>query len=286
MSLSSATVTVSNTQITPARIKFNGVDLGGTKGGVSFIPKPEYADIVVDQYGKTPLDKKLSGYAMTCKFELAEVQLKDNWKVAFPSLKLVTSGPNKAIYSDLQIGDGLLSHASTLLIHPLDHSDSDLSGDITCYKAAAISTPELKFTPDNQIVLSVEMILFPDTSVSPPRMFFFGDPAVGTVAASAGSAVAGTNTGNGTVTSISTGTATKTETITITCEGAPAANKSNWYVSGSVSGPLGIVQITAGTVGGSATFTSNAINFTITDGTVDFVAGDSFTIATTGANYA
>lgn len=283
MSNSSATVTTGNMQLTPMRVTFNGVDLGGTSGGVEVSPKITYADIEADQFGKTVLDKRVSGYQFIVKFNLNEVQLKSNWKTAFPSMKLVGSGPN-SIYADMQIGDSLIGHAGSLILHPLDHADNDLSGDYKFFKAACISTPQIKYTPDKQVELAVEMVIFPDTTASPARWFVYGDPSIGLVAATAGTP-SFTGTGDGTCTSVSTGSKTATETITISCVGVPAANKSNWYVSGSISGPLGEVQITSGTGGGTGVFTSDYINFTITDGTTDFVVGDQFQIATTAANY-
>jgi hypothetical protein len=111
-------------------------------------------------------------------------------------------------------------------------------------------------------------------------MFFHGDPAIGLIAASAAAAVAGGgNVGNGTVTGITAYNGfTKTETITLTAVGVPAANQANFSVSGSLSGALGIATLGVG-------FNSNPISLTINDGATDFVIGDSFTIATTAANY-
>lgn len=283
MSLSTANVTVSNFQLSAAQVLFNGIDLGGASGGINVSLKTDFADITCDQFGKTPLDSRVSGYAYTAKFMLDEILKKDNWKVAFPMMKEVGSG--SAIYSDAQIGYSLLGAAKQLLIHPLDHGTSDKSADLLFYLAACKGAPQLKYTADKQLGLEVEMIIFPDTGVVPARFMFFGDPANGLVAASAGTP-SFTGTGNGTCTSVTTGTATKTETITILCVGVPAANKSNFFVSGSLSGPLGMADITSGTGGGTVNFTSNAINFTLTDGATDFAIGDQFTIATTAANYA
>lgn len=286
MSSSTANVTISNLQLTPMRVTFNGVDLGATNGGVEFSPKLEYADIMADQYGKTVLDKRVSGYAFTCKFSLGEVQNKANWKVAFPSMKQVGTGPY-AMYSDMQVGDSLIGHAQTLILHPLDHIDGDLSGDYKFYKAACISAPQLKYTPDKQVELAVEMVIFPDTTVSPARWFTYGDPTIGVVAASAGTPSL-TGTGNGTCTSVAvTSGVTKTETITATCVGIGASSSTEFAVSGSISGPLGVVNL-AHASSSTANFVSTPsgiISFTLTQGSTAFVVGDAFTIATTAANF-
>ena len=71
---------------------------------------------------------------------------------------------------------------------------------------------------------------------------------------------------------------TLTETITLECVGVPAADQANFSVTGSLSGPLGIAEL-------GIAFVSPQISFTIADGATDFVVGDTFTIATTAANY-
>lgn len=287
MSASTANVTPTNIPLTPMRVNFNGVDLGGTEGGVTLSIKYETAPIMVDQFGKTEINRKVSGQAYSVKMVLSEIINKDTAKVALPSAHEIVSGLNKMLYSDMQIGDDMLAHAQALILHPLEKSDSDLSEDYKFFKAVCTQAVEVKYGPDKQSGFQVEFVVFPDTGVSPARFMIYGDPTIGIVAATNAAAVAGANTGNGTVGGISVSNQyTKTETITMTCLGAPAANKSNWEVHGSVSGPLGIVQLTSGTPGSSGNFVSNPINFTIVDGSTDFVAGDSFTIATTASNYA
>ncbi len=98
----------------------------------------------------------------------------------------------------------------------------------------------------------------------------------------AAAAVAGANTGNGTVSSIDTTVDTVSETWTLTCTaGGPTGTFS---VTGSVSGAQA-----AATVG--TPYSNDYISFLINDGAVDFIIGDSFTIAATigdmaGAGYA
>ncbi len=286
MSLSQATIDPTKIPLSPMRVTFNSVDLGGTEGGATIMIKYETADIMVDQGGKTVYDKKVSGQAYSVKLTLSQIKNKDIVAVAFPSAHEITSG-TKLIYSDLQIGDSLLAKAHQLILHPLEAADADLTEDYTFWKAVCVGSSEVKYGPDKQSGLAVEFVIFPDTTVSPARFFTYGDPAVGIVNAAAGAAVAGSNTGNGTVTSIAVYNGyTRTETITLSVLGKPASNESNWEVHGSVSGPLGIAQITATGAGGTVNFVSAPITFTITDGSADFIIGDSFTIATTGANYA
>lgn len=88
----------------------------------------------------------------------------------------------------------------------------------------------------------------------------------------AGTPTPGSNTGNGTVTGVDTTAATVTETWTLTCTaGGPTGTFS---VVGSVSGAQ--ADATVGTP-----YSNSRISFTINDGAVDFIIGDTFTIATT-----
>lgn len=286
MSLSNAVVDPTKIPLSPMRVNWNGVDLGATEGGVTIGVKYETADIMLDQWGKTPADKKVSGHAFTVKLTLAEIKNKDTVAVALPSAHEITTG-TKSIYSDMQIGDSLLAKSHALILHPLEASDADLTEDYKFFKAVCTGATEVKYGPEKQSGMAVEFVVFPDTTTIPARFWIYGDPTIGIVNASAAAAVAGGgNTGNGTVGTITVANGfTKTETITLTVLGVPSGNKSNWEVHGSISGPLGIVQLTGG-AGGTGSFVSNPINFIITDGTIDFVIGDTFTIATTAANYA
>lgn len=289
MSTSTATVNPLNIPLSPMRVTFKGVDLGGTTGSVKFSKKIAMADIMVDQYGKTPIDKVVSGYAYSVKFTLAEVKYKPNWQVVFPSDVIVNSGPNSAVQSLMNIGDHLYAKSGLLLLHPLENANGDLSADYNFAKAASIQTSEVDYGPDKQTGLSVEIVIFPDLSQSPPKFFTYGDPTIGTINASAGSPTPGSNTGNGTIDTVAVfNGVTVAETITATCIDATTGN--NFIVSGSVSGALGYVHVGA-TSGNSSNFVPTAgspevITFTIHQGSTQFAIGDSFTITTTPSNFA
>lgn len=289
---STATINVQSIQLSPMRVSASGVDLGGTDGGVTLMVKTDLADIHVDQYGKTVLDSKVLGHVFGMKFVLAETLDATKWKIAFPHSKLITSGGNKMIYFDMQVGDSLLGHATPWTFHPLDKANNDLSDDINLFLAAAKSATEVKWGPDKQNGLSCELQVFPDTSVNPPRFMIHGDPSLGVVNAVAGSpAAGGGNTGNGTIQAVSASNQfTITETITLTAIGAAAASANVFSVVGSVSGPLGTFNLAAANLSTSS-FTPSMpkpdgyVSFVAHQGTVQFVIGDTFTIAMTGANY-
>ena len=278
MPTSFATISTSNMELSPVRVTYKGVDLGGTLGNATINMEFEKADILADQSGSTVRDRRVSGLNITVSTEITEIQNKDNWKVAFPHMQIATTGPNKLVNVVSKIGDGDLVNAGELLLHPLSKADADLSGDYKFYKAVADAKSEVVYGPADQVRLKVMWNILPDDSVQPDQFMIVGDPAVGLVDAVAAAAVAGANTGDGTVSGISVvNGVTKTETITLECVTA-AVNGGRFLVSGSTSGALGDAFVGVG-------FSSSVIGLTINDGATDFVVGDTFTIATTGANY-
>lgn len=283
MSNSFANVLTANMELSPCRVNFKGVDLGGTLENVVVRPSFSKAEIKADQSGDTVRDRRVSGLNIQVETALTEVQLKDIWKVVFPHAKLVTSGPNKQMYWQAAVGDSDLANAGILLLHPLSKVDADLSGDFKFFKACAEAISEYTLSPTDQAMLKIIWNILPDDSVSPERFFIHGDPAIGLVAAAAAAAVpGGGNVGDGTVTGVAAFTGfTKTETITMTCVTA-VANGGVFAVSGSISGPLGLATVGVGFV---APVDEQVIAFTINDGAVDFAVGDTFTIATTAGNY-
>lgn len=282
MSVSFAAINPAMTELTPARLTYKGVDLGGTLANIVISVEAMKADILQDQLGKTVIDRRISGHKMTLTTELTEIKNKDTLKVAFTWMNEITSGGNKALYATSQVGRSDLSDAGLLLVHPLSLPDSDLSGDVRFYKATPEGKSELVYGPDKQLTLKTVWNVYPDTSVVPAKFMFFGDPAVGLVNASAGSP-SFVGTGNGLMSAVAVDNLyTKTETITATLV-TVVVNGGVFEVAGSLSGPLGLATV-------GLTFNAPAdehvISFLISDGSTDFALGDQFTVVTTGANYA
>lgn len=282
MPTSSAAVFTANMELTPVRVKYNGVDLGGTHGNVKVLIETSKAEIKADQSGTTVRDRRISGLNIKIETQLAEIKDVNKWKVVFPNQPFLTSGGNHAMQWQNKVGASDLGVAQQLILHPLSRQDSDLGGDILCYKAVADEKSEITYSPTGQAVLKVLWNILPDDAVNPERFMFYGDPSIGLIDAIAGSPLF-TGTGNGTVTSVSVFNGfTKTETITIQCVGASTGN--DFFVSGSLSGALGEFHVGA-VSGNNHVFSCPEIAFTLTQGTTQFVYGDAFTIATTAANY-
>lgn len=279
MSLSFSTITPGNFELGPCRVTYKGVDLGGTDK-VTVKIEEKTSPIKADQLGDTDIDDRVSGLKISIETALDETLLKSNWKVVFAAHKLVSSGGNTAFYIDMQIGQSMAALGGILNIHPLDRPNSDLSADVNIYLATAIPTSEVVQSSTEQQKLKVTFKVYPDFTTTPARFMLYGDPAVGLVDASAGAATAGTgNTGADTVTGITVNNgATKTEIVTLTCVTAGASGKFD--VQGSLSGPLGLA-----TVGVSFTAFGDEIGFTINNGSPAAALNDTYTIATTAANY-
>lgn len=276
MSTSVATITPTNLELAPMRVTYNGVDLGATLDSVKIHTKIATSPLHADQMGSTIIDHKVSGYDISIVTSLAETQLKDNWKVIFPFAKEVTSS-TKLMYFDSEIGDNALAHSAILILHPLSKSDSDLTGDYKFYKVTAMPDSEITYSPSGQAKLKVTFHVYPDFAASPARFYIYGDPAIGLVAASASGATF-SGTGNGVISGISAGASAVGEVITIKCVTA-AANSGIFTVAGSVTGAISVAYTVAGS------FSSSKINFSIADGSTDFIVGDQFTITTVSANY-
>jgi hypothetical protein len=277
--VSFASINPTNFELTPCRVTYKGVDLGATLGNVKVTIEENISELLSDQLAKTSIDHKTSGMKITIETELAETQLKDNWKVVFPAHKLVTDNlGNKSFYFDSTVGTSLRSLGGALVLHPLSRPDSDKSGDILVYIATAEGKADYTFSPTEQQKMKLVWHMYPDFSTLPPRFLLFGDPAVGLQNAVAGAATAGTgNVGNGTVGSIAVFNGfTETETVSLQC--VTAGTGAQFFVSGSQSGPLGLAGL-------AVTFNSDVIAFLITGGGTPFALNDNFHIATTAANY-
>lgn len=276
--MSYATITTANISVSPVRISYDGIDLGAVEGDVTVSIEKPNAEIKVAQYGDSVIDLVNKGTLIKIKARLMEVTAA-NLKHLFPAaFKVGSSG----MYFASNVGYKLSAYAKPLIIHPLDRADADLSRDIKLYKAVSMSPAEIPYGPEVVTGFEIEWMALPDfTSGAQARFAYFGDPTVGLINASAAAAVAGGgNVGNGTVGSIIvSNAATKTETITLLCIDE-AANGGEFKVTGGDGRVLGVAS-----VGAAFVADDNSIALTISDGATDFAEGDTFTIATTAANY-
>lgn len=173
--MSFATVTTSKMELSPMRVTYNGIDLGGTTGSVVVAAKYAKSDILADQSGSTVRDRRVSGIEITVTTNLAEVQDKSLWKVVFPHATLTGSGTSGTLEFFENMGDSDLANAATLILHPLSKADGDTSGDIYFYKAVASAESSITYGPTEQAVLSIVWNILPDESVQPNQFMRIGE---------------------------------------------------------------------------------------------------------------
>jgi len=145
---------IANVKIGVCQVVFNGVDLGHTKDGVSFSYEPDIADVTVDQYGSSPINKVLIGENLQMKLSLAEQTLA-NMKVALPGASHETGAEGSRLEIGRNCGYELDNEAHLLRLHPIANEASDLSEDVVIYKAVAVEAVETNYKVDEQRVLEV-----------------------------------------------------------------------------------------------------------------------------------
>ena len=177
MTVSYATVTTSSMELTPVRVKFDSVDLGGTLGNAVLTFKYTKADIKADQLGTTVLDRRVSGLEVSVTTEIAETQNKDNWKVVFPHGTLIPTS-TAAFDFNSAVGDGDLSNAKELKLHPLSQPDATVAYDYTFFKACASADSTLTLGPTEQARLKIVWNVLPDTSATPAKFCRYGDTTI------------------------------------------------------------------------------------------------------------
>lgn len=272
--MSFANINPSKFDLTPQRITYKGIDLGGSLGNVAINVETTMADLKADQFGDGIIDSRVSGLKMTITTELTQILDHDTWKVVFPFYKRVGTNPY-SFYFDSQVGKAASDVSGELILHPLSKADADKSADYKFWKAFATAKATPTYGPTEQARLQLEFMILPDFTSQPARFMLYGDPAIGVVAGSASRVFTGT--GNGTMTGLAVGSGTVTETITATVV-TTAVNGGIFFVTGSVSGALGLATVGVG-------FATPQISFLINDGSTDFILGDQFTITATAANY-
>jgi len=163
---------VSNIKLGVCSINYDGSDLGLTKGGVTVAYEPKMTEIKVDKYGDSPVDYATNGESVKVKCKLAEVTIA-NLKSALPiGTQISTTG----IELGSQAGALLsTSNGKKLVLHPLSKATSDHSEDWTFHKALVVSSIELNYEIDNQMVFEVEFeALIDETKTNGNLLGYFG----------------------------------------------------------------------------------------------------------------
>lgn len=143
-----------NVRIGACSVTFGGTDLGHTKDGAEFEFERKFEDLMVDQYGETPVDMALTGQNLRIKVFLAEVTAA-NLEVAIPENNYETGGSGTKVGLGTDAGYLLRADSAELVLHPLKNESSDTTEDITVYKAVSAESVPLNYKIDEQRIVEV-----------------------------------------------------------------------------------------------------------------------------------
>ena len=162
---------IENVKLGVCSVKFNSIDLGHTKGGVTVSYEASYHDVTVDLYGETPVDKRLLGEKLSATVPLAESTLA-NIQIAIPLG--TTSGSKLTIGS--KVGGSLLAEAKELVLHPVANDSDELDEDVVIHKAVVAEAIELPYTNDGERILECTFVgLLDEDKTDGNYLGFIGD---------------------------------------------------------------------------------------------------------------
>lgn len=152
----------------PCQILFGGVDMGHTLEGVDLTVERDFADVNVDKYGSTPIDKVLTGTRVMITFKMAQPTFRQ-WDMALPETSSYDgAGALDRVDLGADAGASLRALANQLVIHPLKNG-GDTKDDVVIYKAASYENVPLPLKINEQKVIQVTMIGFVDETYSSGR---------------------------------------------------------------------------------------------------------------------
>ena len=160
---------VANVRIGACSVLYNGVNLGHTLGGITFTYRRETTDLVVDQYGSTPVDVAISGQDLTVEFTLAEPTAANIHAIINES-DIATATTKSRVAIGGTGAEQLRQYAAQLILHPLKNAATDLSEDITIYKAVSVGDMALNFDTSTQRGLPVTMRALVDETYGSHRL--------------------------------------------------------------------------------------------------------------------
>lgn len=144
----------------PCTVVFNGVNMGHTLDGIMFSNERSFADVFVDKYGTTSIDKVLTGQKVFLRFKLAQPDWRQ-YNLAIPETSSY-DGAGTADRVDLgaDAGTSLRQDAAPLVIHPMKNAATNYVDDITLYLAVSVENIEVPYNNEDQQAIEVTMEAF------------------------------------------------------------------------------------------------------------------------------
>ena len=147
-------------------VTFKTVDLGFTQGGVEVEVATETHEVLVDQFGSTPLAESIMGRSVIVRCPMAETTL-DNLVALMPGATLVTDAIDSTILRvDVVSGVGidLLAVAGELILHPAAVAAGDESEDFVVPLAMTAGALNFAYKVDEERIFNVEFKGYVDTA--------------------------------------------------------------------------------------------------------------------------
>lgn len=146
---------VKNIKLGACSVKFGGVDLGYTKGGVEVEVSTETLKVTVDQQGQTTMSELIQGRNIKVTAPLAESIL-SNMVNLMPGSTM--SADTKTLTINSAQGVNLVDVAQQLVLTPQDGTDFVL----TLNRAATAGNFNMAYKSDDVRVFSVDFNAYPD----------------------------------------------------------------------------------------------------------------------------
>lgn len=159
-------------------------DVGATMEGATFETSVNYFDLIIDQFGDTPVSKIQTGELASISFTIAQNEL-TLLQLAMPMGTLYSSGGKLALGGGRSPGTNALTLAKKIKLHPINQLGSDgaddltyLDHDIILWKALSTEGIALPYRSGEVQKYAVKMVAFPDTSQTSGRqLYLIGDPS-------------------------------------------------------------------------------------------------------------
>lgn len=158
-----------NVKLGVCTVKFGGVDLGFTKGGVEVSVETESHTVMVDQYGSTPISEYITGRSCTVKVPMAETTI-NHLAAIMPGTTIIgTTTPYAQVTTG--VGTELLAIAKVLRLHPASLISTDVTQDFIVPLAATTGAINFAYKLDEERIFNVEFKAYADSA---GKLFYYG----------------------------------------------------------------------------------------------------------------
>lgn len=176
---------ITNVSVGPVAASWGGSALGFTEGDTELTFIEDIVDVTAHQEGTNILTGIRTGKRAECTLTLKETNIARVRSILSQGGSLVTaSGAASSVvgWGSAKDFTQVLSQANVLKLHPVTKASGDFSEDITFWKAYP-KVDTLTFSGENPKMLSVQFLMYPDTTkANAVRLGVVGDANTGNFA--------------------------------------------------------------------------------------------------------